>query len=157
MIAEKLILDVCCGGRMFWFNKTHSSAIFGDIRRERHEFAGNRVVDIKPNLQMDFTNLPFQDNCFNLVVFDPPHIFHGGKNSWLVKKYGLLQSNWRDDLSKGFLECMRVLKPGGTLIFKWNETQVKTSDILRLVSFEPLFGHTTKNNGYTIWMTFMKQ
>ena len=24
---EKIILDACCGGRMFWFNKTHPNTL----------------------------------------------------------------------------------------------------------------------------------
>lgn len=52
---------------------------------------------------------------------------------------------------------MRVLKVGGTLIFKWNETQVKLSDVLSAIApFEPLLGQRVKSNGKTIWLTFMK-
>lgn len=47
-------------------------------------------------------------------------------------KYGALYSDWRDMLAKGFKECFRVLKPGGFLIFKWNETDIKVSEVLKL-------------------------
>lgn len=33
---DKIILDACCGSRMFWFNKKHPNAIFADIRDEEH-------------------------------------------------------------------------------------------------------------------------
>ena len=30
------ILDMCCGSRMFWFDKKDDRAIFSDIRKEEH-------------------------------------------------------------------------------------------------------------------------
>ena len=40
MIEEdKFILDVCCGGKAFWFNKNHPNTIYQDIRtEEKFEF-----------------------------------------------------------------------------------------------------------------------
>lgn len=48
---------------------------------------------------------------------------------------------------------MRVLKPHGTLVFKWNETQVKTSEVLKAIDETPLFGN---RRAKTHWMVFMK-
>ena len=48
---------------------------------------------------------------------------------------------------------MRVLKPNGTLIFKWNEHQIKLSEILKVIGFEPLFGNKRAD---THWLVFMK-
>ena len=36
---------------------------------------------------------------------------------------------------------MRVLKPNGTLVFKWNEDQIKLSEILSIIDYEPLYGN----------------
>ena len=108
-------------------------------------------------MQLDFTALPFADNSFNLVVFDPPHLVRAGKKSWLAKKYGQLTQDWRDDISQGFAECFRVLKPAGVLIFKWNEDQIKVPQILALTPHQPLFGHPTGRHGRTHWFTFMKE
>lgn len=45
-------------------------------------------------------------------------------------QYGQLdKENWKEDISKGFEECMRVLKVGGTLVFKWSDCQVNVSMI----------------------------
>ena len=85
-----------------------------------------------------------------------PHLVRTGKKSWLALKYGKLGQSWQDDLSKGFAECFRVLESGGVLIFKWNENQIKVSEILKLTPNKPLFGHVTKRHGGTIWLTFMK-
>jgi 23S rRNA G2069 N7-methylase RlmK/C1962 C5-methylase RlmI len=105
---------------------------------------------------MDFTALPFKDGRFNLVVFDPPHLENPGPRGWQGLKYGKLPKDWRDLLTKGFLECFRVLAPNGTLIFKWNETRIRISEVLSLTPVAPLFGHTTTQSAKTHWMVFMK-
>lgn len=111
---------------------------------------------MNPDVLIDFCNMPFPDEAFHLVVFDPPHMKKLGKNSWMAKKYGVLNYHWRDDIRDGLAECMRVLKPNGVLIFKWNEAQVKLNEIMPLLPQQPLFGHTSGKHGRTIWMTFMK-
>ncbi len=151
----KQILDVCCGSRMFWFDKQNPLAIFGDIRDEEHTLCDGRSLEIKPDIQLDFTNLDFENEQFKLVVFDPPHLDKLGKNSWMAKKYGILNKTWRDDLKAGFAECFRVLESGGILIFKWNETQIKTSEILKLTDKKPLFGHISGKRANTHWVCFM--
>ena len=114
------------------------------------------ITEVKPDIVADFTNLPFEDNSFYMVVFDPPHLKTLGETSWMAKKYGKLPSNWQEVIKAGFDECMRVLKPNGTLIFKWNESEIKAIEILSLIPYEPLFGHTTGRQSKTIWMCFMK-
>jgi 23S rRNA G2069 N7-methylase RlmK/C1962 C5-methylase RlmI len=85
--------------------------------------------------------LPFEDESFSIVVFDPPHIKTNGENSWMAKKYGKLTKDWESVIQKGFDECFRVLKKDGTLIFKWNETEIKLRQILPLSPIPPLFGN----------------
>lgn len=153
---EKPILDACCGSRMFWFDKDNGNVIFADKRTETHTLCDGRILEIKPDIEMDFTQMTFPDESFYLVVFDPPHFEKLGKNSWLAKKYGKLFPGWELEIKAGFDECMRVLKPNGTLIFKWNTHQVKIERILDVIQARPLFGHTSRKNGETIWMTFMK-
>lgn len=151
---NKPVLDVCCGSRMMWFNKQNSQVVFGDKRNESHILCDGRALEITPDIELDFTKLPFYDNSFSLVVFDPPHLVRAGKNGWLAKKYGVLGQNWKDEISAGFAECFRVLKPNGTLIFKWNENQIKVSDVVALAPQQPLFGHRTSRQ--TLWFTFLK-
>jgi len=147
---------------MFWFNKTDPRAIFVDKRRERHELkdrsskGGVRQLIIDPDLQADFTNLPFPDNHFPLVVFDPPHLSHNGSKGWLAKKYGKLPEDWRTELREGFSECFRILKPSGVLIFKWNEHEIKISDVLALTPELPLFGNRCGKTAQTHWIVFSK-
>ena len=161
---NKPVLDACCGGRMMWFDKMDSRAMFGDQRSEvltvtdnsRGNASGQRTLRIEPDTLMDFRAMPFDDGAFKLVAFDPPHLIHAGPRSWLAAKYGKLSENWRDDLRAGFAECFRVLAPDGVLVFKWNETQVKLRDVLALTPHKPLFGQVSGRSGMTHWLVFMK-
>lgn len=154
---NKKILDVCCGGKTFWFNKSNPDVIFIDIRKEKKGFIKIRPnFEVDPDIVMDFRKLSFPDQSFKLVVFDPPHLIKLGKTSWMAKKYGKLSENWEDDFKKGFNECWRVLEDNGILIFKWSERDVKVSQVLKLFKAKPLFGHTTGRSGHTKWMCFMK-
>lgn len=158
---EKTILDACCGGRMFWFNKAHPDALYIDIREEQHFIVrGNHGVDnrhkhILPDQVMDFRKMDLPDNQFSLVVFDPPHLKLGRK-SYFAQIYGSLEATWEEDMRKGFAECFRVLKPNGVLIFKWNESDIPLREILALTPVEPLFGHRAGKAMKTHWVTFMK-
>lgn len=156
-MSEKKILDACCGSRMWWFNKENANALYADIRTEQHVLCDGRALEIKPDIEMDFTNMPFEDETFYMVVFDPPHMNKLGKNSWMAKKYGVLLPTWEIDIKAGFDECMRVLKTNGVLVFKWNESQIKARDIIKLIPYKPIVGTTGGRQGKTIFMTFMKQ
>lgn len=124
-----------------------------DIRQMSETLSDGRKLEVNPDVLADFRNMPFEDNSFYLVVFDPPHLLRAGEGSWLSKKYGKLNENWKTDIARGFKECMRVLKPNGTLIFKWNEDQVKLSEVLKAIDFKPLFGNRRSK---THWLVFMK-
>jgi SAM-dependent methyltransferase len=149
---------------MFWFNRQNPHVAFGDIRRETVTVTdrshgnrnGTRTIQIEPDEIMDFRALPFADESFSHVAFDPPHLVRAGKKSYLAAKYGRLSENWRDDLRRGFAECFRVLKTGGTLVFKWNETQVRVKEVLALAPVAPLYGHLSGRKGLTHWLVFMK-
>lgn len=156
-MRNKRIIDVCCGSKMFWFDKNNPDVEFCDKREiQKHEFYPNRYIEIKPDTVCDFTQLPFRDNSFSLCVFDPPHLTWAGEKSWLALKYGRLEGDWKRMLSKGFEECMRVLKTDGVLIFKWSEVQIPLREILPLFSARPLFGNRSGKHNNTHWLCFMK-
>ena len=151
------VLDPCCGSRMMWFDKDDPRATFGDIRTETRELCDGRTLTVDPDVVMDFRNMPFEDETFRLVVFDPPHLVRLGKDSWTAAKYGQLLPGWRDDLRLGFAECFRVLMPGGVLVFKWNEDQIPVSKVLALTPERPLFGHKSGRLSKTHWICFIKE
>jgi len=154
-IHPRRVLDPCCGSRMFWFNRQNPDVVFGDKRTETHVLCDVRTLRIEPDMTLDFTDLPFENGSFKLVVFDPPHLHTAGPKSWMAAKYGKLTGDWREDLRKGFAECFRVLSGDGVLVFKWNETQVKMREVLALTPVQPLFGHTSGRKGLTHWLVFM--
>ena len=155
-MAEALILDACCGSRMFWFNKRHPNALYADIRNESHILCDGRKLEINPDMEMDFRDMPFPDSTFRMVVFDPPHLPGAGKNGWQSKKYGSLGKSWPGDLRRGGDECFRVLMEYGVLIFKWNEHRIPVSAVIEAIGREPLFGHRTMQKNKTVWLTCMK-
>ncbi|QHB32965.1 class I SAM-dependent methyltransferase [Yersinia canariae] len=147
---------MCCGSRMFWFDRADPRAVFVDIRSESHTLCDGRNLDIRPDIVADFRQLPFADNTFQIVVFDPPHLTHCGPEGWQGKKYGILSKSWKDDLTKGFAEAFRVLRAGGVLIFKWNEVHIPTRDIIKLSPVPPIFGHPSGKRANTNWVCFQK-
>ena len=154
------VLDVCCGPRGMWFDKRNPLAMFTDRRSETITMdypSGHYVERIEPDMVADFTDLPFPDNTFALVVMDPPHIAGQTEASGrIVKRYGMLTGDWRDMLRRGFVECFRVLRPEGTLIFKWSECCIPVKEILPLALVPPLFGHKSGKQMNTHWIAFLK-
>ena len=174
MSDEKKVIDVACGGRMFYFDKNDPRVLFCDNRTVDTELCDGRRFFVAPDVQCDFTELPFEDGTFKLVVFDPPHLLYNTGKSKMGDiygslnpeanptgyqhiKYGALRNGWKDMLSKGFAECFRVLEPNGILIFKWNETDIPVREILKLTDEKPLFGNRSGKASKTHWICFMKE
>lgn len=160
-MADK-ILDMCCGSKMFWFDRNHANTVFMDKRRERlllpdrSTKGGSRVLLVDPMLVADFTKPPFKDRVFSLVVFDPPHFNRNGKAGWMAKKYGTRGSAWREELSAGFREAFRVACPFGTIVFKWNSGEVAVSEVIKLSPAPPLFGNKYGKRDQTHWLVFRR-
>lgn len=151
------ILDACCGSKMFWFDKDNPDVTFCDICKESyHEYYLGRFLEIAPDVQCDFRHLPFADESFWHVVFDPPHLNRVGKKSWTREKYGALDETWPQMLHDGFNECWRVLKPNGTLIFKWSSVQIPLSELLMHIDQTPMYGHRSGKAMNTHWLAFVK-
>ncbi len=160
---EHLILDMTCGSRSIWFNKNHPNAVYCDKRREEYtsiwksrDGQSERFCTVNPDVVCDFTKLPFDDETFSLVVFDPPHLIKASETAWLVKKYGKLDEQWPQMLHDGFTEGMRVLKDNGVLIFKWSERDIAADKVWKAIGQKPLFGHHSGKKSLTFWGCFMK-
>lgn len=156
----KPVLDACCGSRMFWFDKNDPRCLYVDRRQETlitDTRPGRSPTVIKPDRIADFTKLPFDDDTFYHVVFDPPHTVNMDTSTRTAKKYGTLDSDWKRTLTKGFSECFRVLKKGGTLIFKWNEIHIPLGEILQCTPEKPLYGHKSGKQSKTHWVSFIKE
>ena len=163
-MTDKHILDVTCSNRSIWFNKNHPLTVYCDKREGDFSYTFGspqitRHCDIHPDIIADFTDLPFEDNSFELVVFDPPHMLSPNEHGWMTKRYGYYTTKEEalNSVRDGFRECMRVLKPHGTLVFKWSELSIPTREVIDAIEYEPLFGHRSGKNSGTHWMCFMKE
>jgi len=122
LVTDAEILDACCGGRMWWWDKEHPLACYVDKRtRPAGTISQKPLWKVEPDVQADFRSLPFPDDHFQLVLFDPPHQVRSRAGTGInAEQYGSWQPGEREDaLALGFAECWRVLAPGGTLVFKW--------------------------------------
>lgn len=153
----KRVLDVCCGGKLMYFDKQNPDVEFCDIREvEKFPYYKNYQFEVKPDTVCDFQALPFDDETYDVVVFDPPHLECAGPKSIMALKYGRLQGDWKTELKNGFQECFRVLKPDGVPVFKWSSVQIPLREILPLAPYEPVFGNKGGRSYNTHWLLFMK-
>ena len=154
----KPVLDPASSVRSFYFDKKDERVVFGDIReKETHLLTNGQIIHIEPDEVMDFRAIPYPDETFQMVVFDPPHRIKLKSESDFIKKYGQLDKDtWRKDLAQGFTECFRVLKTNGTLVFKWSEVSIKLSEILKLTDRKPILGHPSGKKMGTHWVLFLK-
>ncbi len=91
----KPILDVCCGSKMFYFDKDNPLVHFNDIRNLNDILCDGRKLEIQPETCWDFRHLPINDNSYHMVIFDPPHLHkmvnhHGWpRNTESFRKIGI--------------------------------------------------------------------
>lgn len=55
---------------------------FKTFRKVSTHLCDGRLFEVNPDIQADFTNMPYEDKSFSMVVFDPPHFI---KECWKVK------------------------------------------------------------------------
>ena len=149
------ILDATCGGRHLWFDKVRADTVYVDRRvLPKGTIPVRPNWEVRPTVVADFTRLPFRNETFDLIVFDPPHIVRDKPSkSFLRTKYGELNSSdWDATIRTGFEECWRVLKSGGTLHFKWADSSRPLKEVLQLFPVQPLF----KNKHPVSWSVFAK-
>lgn len=166
------ILDATCGGRSIWHpeNKDRDDTLYIDRREESAGFVcegydlnTNPGYEVDPDEVQDFRDLPYPDESFNLVVFDPPHAIRPDGmqeiKSMTHRKWGCLHAEtWQSDLEDGFTELWRVLSPGGTLIFKFADESADFEEVLELAPEPPLFGTSVHDRTVeTRWFVFYKE
>ncbi len=117
------IADVTYGNGAFWKMMDMSN----------YNFHPSDLVTV-PGASYDFTDLPYGDSSFDVVVFDPPYIPFPRKNT---RHYESCYRNTettdkfnQDDIMElyraGIVEAKRILKPKGLLLVKCKDIKVGT-------------------------------
>lgn len=144
------ILDATAGLRSMWIDKHYKDAIYIDIRPE-----------VKPDIICDSKHTPFENQTFDMIVFDPPHLHSNGNNSIFGSKYGgPYEKQYILDFVQGaFIEFERILKDEGVVMFKWSERDIELDKILKYTyPFIPIFGQfwASRYKGNTSWTCLVK-
>lgn len=162
---SKTVLDATTGGKHIWHadHKDADRVVFTDRRAvPEGEIEQQPNWSVRPDVKADYRHLPFKDDSFDLVCFDPPHrVSDGGMEtiSGIIEtKYGALHAeSWQADLRDAFVELWRVLNPGGTLTMKWNDAMREDASVLEQLPESPLYGtNTEKDSTATSWWVFHK-
>lgn len=170
---EKHVLDATSSFRRAWFpvNRNHPAVVFLDkrsdeelardwVERSKHDIIPRPPLNFSNlTVQGDFCHLPYPDNYFCHIHFDPPHLYRIGKSSMYCKLFGKLdKETWRSVLGQAAKELWRVLAIYGTLNFKWNDRDIKASEVLALFPVSYLYGNSSSHGqkSCTGWYTFVK-
>ncbi len=115
---EWLTLDPTWGKGNFWTKWRPATLIASDI-----------VQHLSPQgYSVDFRDMPWEDDQFGAVVFDPPYKLNGTPSLDMDESYGVhIPARWQDRMAlvtDGVQECARVLAPGGFLLVKCQDQVV---------------------------------
>lgn len=158
-----MILDATCGAKQMWYQKDAKDVVYLDKRHGEIYFPpsnsefwkqGNLFFD--PTIIADNRQLPFKDNSFDMILFDPPFVV--SMTPRMKAQYDILNPiTWTIDIGKAANEFFRVLKQGGFLILKWGEGYAVVREALKLFPVKPLFGtHLNYSKHKTWWIVFRK-
>lgn len=137
------ILDLSAGNRAIWFNKNHPLATYLDKRKE-----------VKPTHVCD-TRKKIPGYGYNLICWDPPHM-NCGPNSHMSKRYGYhTTAEILETIEKTGVKVHQASAPNALMALKWNNHDIRLDRVFKLLpSWEPLFGHLTKDGpgSQTYWI-----
>ena len=165
-MSKQRVLDATTGGKHIWHGdmKDAQRVVFMDRRAvPPGSIEQQKNWSVTPDVQADFRELPFKSETFDLICFDPPHrVTDGGmetSSGIIEQKYGALSAQtWQSDITDGFEELWRVLRPGGVLTLKWNDATKRSNNVLEQLPETPLYGtNSDKGQTETNWWVFHKQ
>lgn len=139
------------GHRHIWFDRNNPLVTYLDRRSE-----------VKPTIVCDTRDIPLRDNCYDLVVFDPPHA-NVGANSKFTPVYGhSTTADILDTVRGSAREAWRVTKSSALMAFKWNDNARTLEEILPLLEgWTPLFAHGLRKPGrhktQTYWVMLKRK
>ena len=139
------ILDATAGNRCMWRTKEHPLVLWIDIEPD---------LNTKPDMMVDCTSTPFENEQFHTIFFDPPHEWGRKKNTGIftTPSKNIADEKWpqwkrpnpryygtdKYPNKKEFLkfidgaqsEFYRILSNDGCLWIKWNERKIKLNELL---------------------------
>jgi len=115
-----LTLDCTYGEGVFWKKWRPTTLVCSDLTPKGDAMLARHFGGF---MRADFTCLPFADNTFQAVVFDPPYRLNGTPDrDFMDYRYGIgAPARWQDRMQliyDGLRECVRVTVPGGFLLAK---------------------------------------
>jgi len=139
-----MILDATAGNRTMWECKNNPNVIYLDMEKR---------LEIKPTIFADHRQLPFKDEVFDTIFYDPPHYWGNAVHyfsfpnrelrqtvfpdtSGIPTYYGWDKYKTKSGLIKSIYQAQkefwRVLKKDGLLWLKWNELAIELRKILAI-------------------------
>ena len=169
-----MILDATCGCKGIYHgndeNFTETELIFmdkrlGTFKGHPRQTRMTETIHIHPTTVASLTKLPFRDNLFTLIIYDPPWMnisdtswFHFRYDGWDRHTYALTTHHANN-------EFHRVLKPYCPLITKYQtppKTAVSTLQdyIDKMSNFSLLLeltrsSHAGQSNAPVYWLVFV--
>ena len=150
-------IDVTAGYRMMWKNKNPPNTIFMDKNKESVR---------PPDIIAVWSKMPFRDNVFETVFFDPPHKLGRttGRGIWATPSnkgyYGIdiSKTKFRTETYHGTREFLRV---ANRLCLKWNDIELPIDRVLTLLPkawkkvSHLIIDKELKTKTLTHWVTFI--
>ena len=131
----RMILDACCGGKTMyhgWDKNLGDQLISIDIRTLpiRDWIGGEgykaKMPPIEPTIQADMNYLPFREQIFDAIIFDPPHLQTKIKSLMSELYGGWTKTEARKIMVAVNSEFARVLKPQGIILMKVLDLDART-------------------------------
>ena len=114
------VLDCTYGEGTFWRAWTPSVLVASDLKPKHSSVK-----------KVDFRKMPWPDDRFDVVVFDPPYKLNGTPSDPDVRYGADDVMSWQARhqlIREGLSECARVLKPKGILLLKCQD-QVSSGQV----------------------------
>ena len=115
-------LDATAGNRMMWKWRSTGPKDTGYIIIDKRCLE----LAVRPDIRCVWEYLPFRDDAFDIVLFDPPHMVRHGEYKGIydmVYKYGVWKR--KGDIVPALFKAVREFnRVGRRLIFKWYEDSI---------------------------------
>ena len=162
-----MILDATAGNRHIWGENKHpEGVVFLDKEKD---------LIIPPDIVGTWDKIPFPDNYFDCILFDPPY-YYGEKNAppyftdptesrdprggpW----YGYPFATKREMICEIYKAQKEFSRVSSRICFKWMEKYVSLNNILTVFDrWEPVFYQPFKakqnfKNGSTWWVKLVRK